>query len=433
MTILPFSRAARRIALVAAVMLGSLGVLPLGLFRPANGANTANLVATIPGATGLVSDRTTGNAFVSASDGNVRQITPAGVVTVVNWSKLIGAATGLSLDEVNHVLFVSVAGSPGSIWSIPEAGGAPSLSYTLTGTKSPTGVSYSNGFVAISTGSSGTIEFVDTSGTLQNSCQPGPGIAPSGISMFVPTNLSTAAVVVADHTNSTILITDSTCTVVGSKHLRAGVNSVAILAFVGTQVLSVGTSKGIALTMNLRSLIQVTTNPDVSGLAVGQISEPSFSLWQLDGGQYIHRLTQPTDLTNAVAVAGDQSARISWNPPVDNGGFNSLSYNVIPVEDTSKGCSTTLTHCTITGLTNGQTYHFSVSTSLGGGSVLSNGVTPTAAPVTTSTPPATTTTTTASGSLAVTGDDAGLLGAVGISCLLLGGGAVALRRRVTRA
>ena len=230
MTILPFSRAARRIALVAAVMLGSLGVLPLGLFRPANGANTANLVATIPGATGLVSDRTTGNAFVSASDGNVRQITPAGVVTVVNWSKLIGAATGLSLDEVNHVLFVSVAGSPGSIWSIPEAGGAPSLSYTLTGTKSPTGVSYSNGFVAISTGSSGTIEFVDTSGTLQNSCQPGPGIAPSGISMFVPTNLSTAAVVVADHTNSTILITDSTCTVVGSKHLRAGVNSVAILA-----------------------------------------------------------------------------------------------------------------------------------------------------------------------------------------------------------
>ena len=82
MTILPFSRAARRIALVAAVMLGSLGVLPLGLFRPANGANTANLVATIPGATGLVSDLTTGNAFVSASDGNVRQITPAGVVTV---------------------------------------------------------------------------------------------------------------------------------------------------------------------------------------------------------------------------------------------------------------------------------------------------------------------------------------------------------------
>lgn len=69
----------------------------------------------------------------------------------------------------------------------------------------------------------------------------------------------------------------------------------------------------------------------------------------------------PTDVT---AVSGDQSATVSWAPPLSDGGSAITSYtasdgstHVCSVDVTASGTDS----CSITGLTNGDTYQFSVT------------------------------------------------------------------------
>ncbi len=426
------SRTMRVSAAIAVIAVGCLTLGALGKALPAGGSNPNGLIATIPGATGLAADQTSHNAFVSSSDGNVRQVTPQGVVTVVNSSPLSGAATDVTLDDVNHVLYVGVAGSPGSIWSIPESGGAASLVYTLSGSQSPTGISYFGGYLAIGTGASGSIDFIDTSGTLMSSCSGSYGPEVTDVALFI--NSSAQGLILIDHANSKIYLLDLTtgCTPILSQHFASGVNAVSIQAISTTLGVFVGTSTGIGIGIDSLDFTELATQPNVSGFVMGELNFPGFFFWQLDGGKYVRQLTQPGDPTNPTAVAGDQSATISWEAPADMGGFGSLTYVVTADEDSSKTCTTTSTSCVISGLTNGQTYHFTISLVISGGNlVTTNAVTPHIAPVTTSTTPATTTTS-ASGGLAVTGDDAGMLVAFGIGSVLLGA-AMVLRRRLSRA
>ena len=97
---------------------------------------------------------------------------------------------------------------------------------------------------------------------------------------------------------------------------------------------------------------------------------------------------KPNAPTAVNAVAGKASAAVSWKAPADNGGLPVLSYAITP-NPACTGCGglTTpgvATTSTVTGLTNGQAYTFTVTATSPAGqsgpSDASNAVTPTAPP-----------------------------------------------------
>jgi hypothetical protein len=75
--------------------------------------------------------------------------------------------------------------------------------------------------------------------------------------------------------------------------------------------------------------------------------------------------TVPGPPTNVVASHGNASAPLTWVAPVNNGGSPVTNYIATAVDQTNPAnggetCSVTVTSCTVTGLTNGDTYVFSV-------------------------------------------------------------------------
>src|SRR3989442_11239840 len=104
-------------------------------------------------------------------------------------------------------------------------------------------------------------------------------------------------------------------------------------------------------------------------------------LWLTGGPRY----PLPDAPTNLLAIAGDASATVSWNPPVYTGGLSVQAYMVTA----SPGGQTTTvgpgaSSATLTGLSNGTTYTFTVvaSNAVGNGTLSSpsNGIIPPAWP-----------------------------------------------------
>ncbi len=100
-------------------------------------------------------------------------------------------------------------------------------------------------------------------------------------------------------------------------------------------------------------------------------------------------ITAPGTPTNVVATPGDTSAYLAWSPPSSNGGSAIIGYVITP----SSGSPRTVgdvTSDSITGLTNGTAYTFTVAAinaaGTGSASVASNSVTPEAPTPVTPTP-----------------------------------------------
>ncbi len=102
----------------------------------------------------------------------------------------------------------------------------------------------------------------------------------------------------------------------------------------------------------------------------------------------------PTAPTGVKATAGNQAAPVTWNAPASNGGLEITTYTVTS-NPGGKTCSaaTGIHHCTVSHLTNGVSYTFTVTATNPIGtsppSAPSNAVVPSAAPPPPTAPPIT--------------------------------------------
>ncbi len=77
--------------------------------------------------------------------------------------------------------------------------------------------------------------------------------------------------------------------------------------------------------------------------------------------------TVPGAPTATGAVAGNATATLSWTAPTDTGGAEISGYSVT-ASPGGKTCSTSTTTCTVTGLSNGTAYTFTITASNRAGS-----------------------------------------------------------------
>lgn len=150
------------------------------------------------------------------------------------------------------------------------------------------------------------------------------------------------------------------------------------------------------------------------GTASFDITDPtvgahSYSAVYSGGGGYARSVTStghavsvaataPDAPTNAAATAGDAEAGITWDAPADDGGSAITAYTVACASATPGDCSgisdvTTLdgatTTATVTGLTNGTTYTFTVAATNGAGTSPASTATPAVTPAAGPGPPTT--------------------------------------------
>ena len=117
------------------------------------------------------------------------------------------------------------------------------------------------------------------------------------------------------------------------------------------------------------------TNAVVTGLTTGKtfyftvtavngvgISPASNEAWAIPGG------TAPGAPTAVTVSPGNASATVSWTPPLNQGGSPITGYKITAADSTQSGnggqtCSWTTgpLSCVVTGLTNGDTYTFTVT------------------------------------------------------------------------
>jgi len=152
--------------------------------------------------------------------------------------------------------------------------------------------------------------------------------------------------------------------------------------FTGATALAFGSATATVHVVSDTTITTVT--PPGTGLVDVTVTSPGGTSPTSSVDQFTY-VSPPGAPTGVLATAGHGSATVSWTAPASTGGSPITTYTVTSSPGLRQ-CSTTTTSCSVSGLTNGATYTFTVvaANSLGTGppSVPSNAVTPSA-----STPP----------------------------------------------
>ena len=310
-----------------------------------------------------------------------------GISTTIGALGITGEDTeALAIDPTSGVLYLATDGR--SLYTVDKASGSATLVGAL-------GVTYTNGGMAID--GSGNIFLITNVGLFSVNKTTGAAMqigSPNDASSYnnndISAGLSSGAFVGntlyagPDNATQHNLYTVNTATGHATTIGALGVNSS-------------GAQTGMTYDANtdiLYILIESTSRIYSVDYATGQATEISSYGGNFEGLALADPgnpapLTAPDAPTGATASAGNAQATVTWTAPTDTGSSVITGYTVTAVEDNTKSCTTangsTLT-CTVTGLTNGTAYTFTVTATNTAGisspSSPSNSVTPAApAPV----------------------------------------------------
>jgi YVTN family beta-propeller protein len=440
----------------AGVAVGS--VVSLGLPATSAWAATYIVAKTIPVGSeprAVAVDPTTGNVYVANSNTDTVSVIDEATSIVTNTITVGNGPLGVAVDPTRGEVYVTNDGAA-SVSVIDESTGT--VTNTIAVGAQPYGVAVdpTTGNVYVANLASGTVSVISEStdtvtDTITVGLQPiAIAVDPTTGNVYVATHYNTVWVIdastdtitntitvgnaspqypngigvdpttgliyvsyVTDTTNIVAVIDESTGTVtnsitVGAQPYGVGVDPTTATVFVAneggtisvidestgtvTNTITVGSGpQGIAVDPTT-GLVYVT-NQYVANESYGSVS-------------VITSATAPGVPSDVTATAGDTQAAVSFSPPSSNGGLPVTSYTVTATDNTnsSNGGQTTTgaaSPITVNGLTNGDSYTFTVTaTNLvgpGPAPAPSNAVTPT------NVPESTTTTLTASTRAPVTG------------------------------
>ncbi len=326
-------------------------------------------------------------------------VTAAGSVVTINDTAPTSDRWNLSAVELKGPAAASVPAAPTGVvavagnasanvsWTAPSDGGSPITSYTITpfiGAVAQTATTITGSppaTAATVTGLTNGTAYTFTV-TATNAVGSGPASAPSvAVTPTAPTAPAAPTGVVAAAGNASANVSWTAPSNGGSP-----ITSYTITPFIGavaqTATTITGSPPATAATVtgltNGTAYTFTVTAANIVG--PGPASTPSAAVTPTGP-------TAPAAPTGVVAVAGNASAAVSWTAP-SNGGSTITSYTITPYIGAVAQTATTITgsppttSASITGLTNGTAYTFTVTATnamgTGPASAPSAAVTPTA-------------------------------------------------------
>jgi hypothetical protein len=290
-----------------------------------------------------------------------------------------GAPTNVTATAGNAVATVA--------WTAPSNGGSPITSYTITpyiGMAAQTATTVTGSPPATSATVTGLTNGTTYTFTVSATNSVGTGPASSASNAVTPA----APTVPGAPTNITATAGNAVATVAWTAPSSGGspITSYTITPYIGmaAQTATTVTGSPPATTATVTGLTNGTlytfTVSATNVIGTGPTSSPSNA---------VTPATVPGAPANVSASAASGSATVSWSAPAD-GGSSILSYTVTPYVGSTAQPATSVTGsppatvATVTGLTNGTTYTFTVAATNGLGtgpaSGASNPVTPLSVP-----------------------------------------------------